>query len=216
MTEKQAYSYTVLRYIHDVVSGELLNVGVVMHAPAVGFVKVRTRKTVDRLKQAFPDLDDAALIDAMLAVDRGFATIMKQIGTACLFDAGTDARALALNVLPEDDSALQWSPMGSGLTVDPDRTLERLYERYVTRYDAGATVDTEGNETQASQPRTSSGWQPPRPVRRLKPDITTEELKKIRLKGGQGPASRNVGWWVPSEARGEGEDTGGGGPPDAT
>ena len=29
MTEKQAYSYTVLRYIHDVVSGEALNVGVV-------------------------------------------------------------------------------------------------------------------------------------------------------------------------------------------
>ena len=51
MTEKQAYSYTVLRYVHDVVSGEALNVGVVMHAPAAGFLKVRTRKNVDRLKQ---------------------------------------------------------------------------------------------------------------------------------------------------------------------
>ena len=215
MTEKQAYSYTVLRYIHDVVSGEVLNVGVVMHAPAIGFLKCRTRKTVDRLKQAFPDLDDAAFIDAMLAVDRGFATVMKQVGTACLFDAGTDARALALNVLPEDDSALQWSPTMSGLTADLDRTLERLYERYVTRYDAGATVDTEGNETQASEPRTSTGWQPPRPGRRLEPDITTEELKKIRRQGGPGPAAPNVGWWVPSEARGEKEDTGGGRPPDA-
>ena len=67
MTEKQAYSYTVLRYIHDVVSGERLNVGVVMHAPAGGFLKVRTRKTVDRLKQAFPDLDDAAFTDANVA-----------------------------------------------------------------------------------------------------------------------------------------------------
>ena len=67
MTEKQAYSYTVLRHIHDVVSGERLNVGVVMHAPAVGFLKVRTRKTVDRLKQALPDLDDAAFTDANVA-----------------------------------------------------------------------------------------------------------------------------------------------------
>ena len=58
----------------------MLNVGVVMLAPAVGFLKVRTRKAVDRLKQAFPDLDDAAFIDAMLAVDRGFATVMKQVG----------------------------------------------------------------------------------------------------------------------------------------
>ena len=151
----------------------------------------------------------------MLAVDRGFATVMKQGGTAALFDAGTDARALALNVLPEDDSALRWSQAGSGLTTDPDRALERLYERYVTRYDAGTTVDTEAHETQASQPRVSSGWQPPRPVRRLEPDITTEELKKIRREGGPGPASPNIGWWVPRKAGGEGEDTGGGRPPDA-
>ena len=148
MTEKQAYSYTVLRYIHDVVSGEMLNVGVVMHAPVTGFLKVRTRKTVDRLKQAFPDLDDAAFIDAMLAVDRGFATVMKQVGTARLCDAGTDARAIALNVLPEDDSALQWSPTATGLTVDLDRTFERLYERYVTRYDSAQTGNTEADETQ--------------------------------------------------------------------
>ena len=156
MTEKQAYSYTVLRYIHDVVSGEMLNVGVVMHAPAVGFLKVRTRKTVDRLKQAFPDLDDAAFIDAMLAVDRGFATVMKQVGTAGLFHAGTDVRALALNVLPEDDSALQWSPAATGLTVDLDGTFERLYERYVTRYDCAPTGNSEGHETQLGGE--SRGW----------------------------------------------------------
>ena len=36
--------------IHDVVSGEALNVGVVMHALVAGLLKVRTRKTVGRLK----------------------------------------------------------------------------------------------------------------------------------------------------------------------
>ena len=129
-------------------SGEqVLNVGVVMHAPAGGFLKARTRKTVERLRQTFPDLDCAAFTDAMLAVDRGFATVMKQVGTG-LFDAGAGARALALNVLPEDDSALQWSPTATGLTVDLDRTFERLYERYVTRYDPRPTGTTEGDETQ--------------------------------------------------------------------
>ena len=136
MTEKQAYSYTVLRYIHDVVSGEALNVGVVMHAPAAGFLKVRTRKTIGRLKQAFPDLDRAAFTDAMQAVDRGFSTVARRAGKMPLFDARTDARAHALKVLPDDDSALQWSPAGTGLTTDPDRTFVRLYERYVTRYDS--------------------------------------------------------------------------------
>ena len=136
MTEKQAYSYTVLRYIHDVVSGEALNVGVVMHAPAAGFLKVRTRRTIGRLKHAFPDLDRAAFSDAMQAVDRGLLTIAKQASKTSLFDARTDARSHALKVLRDDDSALQWSPTGTGLTADPSRTFERLYERYVSRYDS--------------------------------------------------------------------------------
>jgi len=138
MTEKQAYSYTVLRYIHDVVSGEALNVGVVMHAPAASFLKVRTRRTIGRLKQAFPDLDRAAFSDAMQAIDRGFLTVAKQASKTSLFDARTDARSHALKVLRDDDSALQWSPTGTGLTADPARTFERLYERYVARYDSTA------------------------------------------------------------------------------
>ena len=136
MTEKQAYSYTVLHYIHDVVSGESLNVGVVMHAPASSFLKVRTRKTIGRLKQAFPDLDRVDFADAMQAVDRGFSAVAMQANKMPLFDARTDARAHALKVLPDDDSALQWSPTGTGLTADPARTFERLYERYVARYDS--------------------------------------------------------------------------------
>ena len=135
MTEKQAYSYTVLRYVHDVVSGEALNVGVVMHAPAAGFLKVQTRKTIGRLKQAFPDLDRRAFGDAMQAVDRGFAAVVKQVNTMPLFQEQTNARGHALKVLPNDDSALQWSPTGTGLAADLAKTFERLYERYVSRYD---------------------------------------------------------------------------------
>lgn len=138
MAEKQAYSYTVLRYVHDVVSGEALNVGIVMHAPAAGFLKVRTRKTIGRLKHAFPDLDRAAFVDAMQTVDRGLLTVAKQASRMSLFDERTDARTHALKVLPDDDSALQWSPTGTGLTADPARTFERLYERYVARYDSTA------------------------------------------------------------------------------
>ena len=40
-----------------------------------------------------------------------------------------------MKILPSDDSALQWSPVGTGLTADPAKTLERLYARYVARYD---------------------------------------------------------------------------------
>lgn len=152
MTEKQAYSYTVLRYIHDVVSGEALNVGIVMHAPTAGFLKVRTRKTIGRLKQAFPDLDRAAFADAMQAVDRGFSAIAKQASEMSLFDARTDARAHSLEVLPDDDSALQWSQTGTGLTADLARTFEHLYERYVARYDSTAVKRRSDDDNGKSAP----------------------------------------------------------------
>ena len=48
--------------------------------------------------------------------------------------------------MPDGNSALQWSPAGSGLTDNPARTLERLCVRYVTRYgsppEAGAGANT--------------------------------------------------------------------------
>lgn len=135
MTEKRAYSYTVLRYIHDVVSGESLNVGVVMHAPSSGFLKVQTRKTIGRLKHVFPDLDRHDFVETMRAIDRGFTTIAKRATGEPLFEGQSDARTHALRVLPNDDSALQWSPVGTGLTVDPAKTLQRLYERYVAQHD---------------------------------------------------------------------------------
>ena len=134
-TEKRAYSYTVLRYVLDVVSEERLNVGVVMHAPASRLLMVRTRKTAGRLKQAFPDLDAAAFAGAMAAVERGLDALVHQADLS-LGDVRTDARSIAVRVLPDDDSALRWSPAGSGLTANPARTFERLYARYVTRYDA--------------------------------------------------------------------------------
>ena len=135
MTDKQAYSYTVLRYVHDVVSGEALNVGIVMHAPYASFLKVQTRKTIGRLKHVFPDLDRHDFVEAMRAVDRGLASVAKQSMSAPLFDKHSDARSYALKVLPNDDSALQWSPLGTGLTGDPAKTFERLFQRYVMQYD---------------------------------------------------------------------------------
>ena len=135
MTDKSAYSYTVLRYVHDAVSGEALNVGVVMHAPSTSFLKVHTRKTIGRLKQVFPDLDREAFVSTMRAVDRGIAAASKKAAGEPLFDDQRDALAHALQVLPNDDSALQWSPLRTGLSNDLEKTFQRLFERYVAHYD---------------------------------------------------------------------------------
>lgn len=43
-----------------------------------------------------------------------------------------DASAISQKVLPDDDSSLQWSRPGGGLTDDPEKSLQDIYRRMVT------------------------------------------------------------------------------------
>lgn len=138
-SERQIYSFTVLRYVHDVVAGEFLNVGIVMYVPALGELRVRTHKSVSRLSSTFSDIEAPAFRKAMKAIDRGIARLGEESPLLLPRDAQPDARRHALRVLPEDDSSLQWSPSGGGLSTDLDATFDRLYKRFVTQHDSEST-----------------------------------------------------------------------------
>jgi hypothetical protein len=129
------YTYTTLRYVHDIRTGEFLNVGVVLHVSSTSEVLFRTRITYGRAKNVFPDLDGEAFRTAMSAVRRSLAGVAKDAELSGLFGREHDAATIARRALPADDSTLQWAPVGSGVTDDPAKTFERLYARLVTRYD---------------------------------------------------------------------------------
>ena len=147
---QQPYTYTTLRYVHDVRTGEFLNVGIVLCVPDTGCALFRNRKTYGRAKAVFPDLDGDAFRDAMSAVDRALTKVVRAAASGGR--AIGDAISFARMALPADDSTLQWSPVGSGVTDDPAKALDRLYKRLVVRYDA------------STQPRRSDAdvWRPVR------------------------------------------------------
>jgi hypothetical protein len=132
---QQPYTYTALRYVHDVRTGEFLNVGVVLHVSSTSEVLFRTRMTYGRAKNVFPDLDGEAFRTAMSAVRRSLAGVAKDAELSGLFGREHDAATIARRALPADDSTLQWAPVGSGITDDSIKTFERLYARLVTQYD---------------------------------------------------------------------------------
>jgi hypothetical protein len=137
MTQRP-YTYTILRYVHDPRAGEALNVGVVLHVAAEQKLLVRVRSTFGRVKRAFPDLDGEAFNQALRDVERGIERVAREMQKGGLLAAAGDAAAFARRGMPEDDSALQWSPVGSGLTDDGAATLDRLYDRFVRRHDERA------------------------------------------------------------------------------
>jgi len=145
VTVRKTFSYLVIRYVPDLVTGEFLNVGLILHARDERLLCYRTRKTFTRLKGAFPHFEKAAFKSAMEAVDRALEQEKKgiKIGLLPTDDTlhgdyspkiGIDASTIASRVLMVDE-CLQTSPMGTGSSTDPTETFERFFERLVAAHD---------------------------------------------------------------------------------
>lgn len=140
MTNRTSYTYSILRYVHDVTTGEFVNVGVALYAPGRRFVDARCRTSYARLRSMFPTLDGDAFRAVMRAVQERFNALCDEVNGDLLHISAKTVMEFAHGVLPADDSSLQWSPMGSGLTSDPATTLEQLYQRQVEHFDEKLSV----------------------------------------------------------------------------
>lgn len=139
MNTKHRYTYVILRYVHDVVTGEFINVGLVMHSSKVGFVKYQVRTSIGRIKSVFPDFERDAFLRVMKTVNKSIAAYQKRCEQGDLLDREQDAASLGKMAVVHDDSSLQWSKLGGGISSDLNQTFERLYSRLVSKYDHRST-----------------------------------------------------------------------------
>lgn len=131
---REPYTYMVLRYRHDPVAGEQVNVGVVLHTATSGFLGAAIRKAYGRVSRLFPSVDGTTLRHDLAGIERTFQKLARTNVRDDLISQRNVA-SYALQVVGRDDSALVWSDVGSGITTDPAKTLEDLHVRFVTQYD---------------------------------------------------------------------------------
>ncbi len=135
MTDRRPYTYVLLRYRHDPLSGEFANVGVLVHEPSSGFLEARVRTTLGpRLGKMFPTLDGDSFKSALQTVCRAVQKLSDRESDD-LFASLSDASGFARRAMPHDETSFVWSPLGSGVTEDPQKALDKLYSRFVTQYD---------------------------------------------------------------------------------
>lgn len=139
MTERQPYTFTVLRYRHDPLAGEVVNVGVLLHAPRSHFLRCAMRSTYGRLSRLYPDFDGTALTGDLKRAETAINRLASSEG-GDLFSAGLTVRDFARRVIDDPAGSYLWSDVGSGLTKDPETELARLYTRYVGGFDAGEVL----------------------------------------------------------------------------
>lgn len=135
MSELITYTYSVLRYVHDTTTGEFVNVGVALYAPKTQYASALCRSTYGRVNKVFPGINAEHFKLLMRHIQARFEEIGEQLGSQLPLDTVSSVEELARRILPADDSALQWSPMGAGRSSDPAKTLESLFDRMVMRYE---------------------------------------------------------------------------------
>ena len=136
---KTNYSTIILRYVHDVVTGEFANIGVVLYAPDQRFLEARFATSYERLNAIFLKIDHLHFRALMRYMTNRFEELGAEIRDDLHVPPVNALSEIVKRVLPPDDSSLQWSQQGGGITDDPARVLGESYKRLVERFIEGAT-----------------------------------------------------------------------------
>jgi Protein of unknown function (DUF3037) len=143
---KTNYSTIILRYVHDVVTGEFANIGVVLYAPDQRFLEARFATSYERLNAIFLKIDHLHFRALMRYMTNRFEELSGELRDGLHAQPVNALSEMVKQVLPPDDSSLQWSQQGGGITDDPARVLGELYKRMVERFIAGATQISRSDE----------------------------------------------------------------------
>jgi Protein of unknown function (DUF3037) len=133
---KTPYNFCVLRYVHDPVTQEFINIGVAVYAPEKAFLKAMCTTHYARITRMFTGIDGNRFRQLMRYIQEQIDARGSRLAQLSFDPAGGIDQVLA-RVLPPDDSSVQFSPATVGLSRDLDKTLEELFERYVNRYASG-------------------------------------------------------------------------------
>lgn len=140
----ERYSFCFLRYVHEPLSGEFANVGVLLWAPESHFLGFRASQKYSRLSKFFHGFqaqDHRQLLARIETQFQKLAKVLTDSQKLPFSEQPESARDLALKVVPHDDAALQWSLSSGGLTESPASELEELFREAVTRhYEAASDV----------------------------------------------------------------------------
>jgi len=132
---KTTYSYAILRYVHDVLTGEFANVGVVLYAPGSKFLDAACLTTFGRLSNFFGRIEGERFRRSLSHIESAVRQAGERLKDQLPFEQqSSDALGWGYSIVPPDDSSLQFHPGGGGITANPAEELADLFRRYVLMY----------------------------------------------------------------------------------
>ncbi|MCC6392897.1 MAG: DUF3037 domain-containing protein [Bryobacterales bacterium] len=127
------YSFSVLRYVHDAVTQEFINIGVAVYSREAGFLRAICTTHYARITRMFTKIDGNRFRQLTRYIQEQVSAIGESL-PELPFEPGRAIEQMLARVLPPDDSSIQFSHAGVGLSRDLEKTTADLFERYVERY----------------------------------------------------------------------------------
>lgn len=134
-----AYTYCLVRYVHDPAAGERLNIGVLLYAPEARhpnrpFLGVRIERRYERLSKIFSDFDGDHYRRTLNQFETAVERLREHLtgGLYAMWDRPQNAGGVGTLVWPDSDLSFQIGPVLAGVAPDPAQALEAIYRRMVT------------------------------------------------------------------------------------
>lgn len=149
MTEAIGFQYSVLRYVHDSVTGEFLNVGLAMYSAKTLYFQVRLQPLYRRVTATFPDADGEFFkqyISRLQTVADAVAADIASGQLMLLDQLPASLEPLLSRMLYPDDSSMQFGRVYGGAAEDLDSVFADLYARLIERHLSSADRNTRDDQ----------------------------------------------------------------------
>src|SRR2546430_4979201 len=120
---KTIYSTITLRYVHDVVTGEFVNIGVVLYAPEQRFLDARFTTSYERLNAAFLKIDHLHFRALMRYMANRFEELGAEVRDGLIPPAGLPGDREP--TVPPGGRSLRVAVAGRGFSGGTGRALGR-------------------------------------------------------------------------------------------
>lgn len=125
------FTYSVIRYVHDPVADERLNIGIVVYCPSLGYLDAKIERRYERLSRAFVGFDSETYRRQLDALDRSLFHVKHDQQSMFQEDRKPDMDSILRRILPDNGLSVQYGTPRGGMTPDPEAELLHLFDRAI-------------------------------------------------------------------------------------
>jgi len=126
------FQYQLLRFLPDRVTGEFVNLGVVVYDPISKKIGVKFIEKTTRLSQVFPNTNSRFILKTVKFVESQLRRLSRQLTDELEFEYFENLEEITRRVMPKDDSALFFTETTLSLDINIDALLNYLFNRLVS------------------------------------------------------------------------------------